>query len=62
MPVGIMRRKKGGVYDLRKLRSGAKRNEAILTFYFCNGKGVMPAVSCNLGGWVGAEYAVGDLN
>ena len=30
----IVQHKKGGVNDLRKLRNGAKRNEAILSFLF----------------------------
>jgi hypothetical protein len=34
MLLEFRRRKKGGIDDLGKLRSGAKRNEAILTFGF----------------------------
>ena len=37
---GIRRHKKGGVDGLGKLRSGAKRNVAILTFLICSEKGV----------------------
>jgi hypothetical protein len=35
------RRKKGGVDGLGKLRSGVKRNGAILTALFCGFQGVM---------------------
>jgi hypothetical protein len=36
---GWLRHKKGGDNDLKKLRNGAKRNEAILTFFLLRRKG-----------------------
>jgi hypothetical protein len=48
---GWRRHKKGGDNDLKKLRNGAKRNEAILTFFLLWRKGKKcPSPPARVGG------------